>query len=410
MLSNEKQKQFARLAVEIGVNLQKGQILIINSPIECGEFARIIAETAFEAGAKDVFVYWKDEKLSKIRYQHADTETLVDIPEWMVAQKLYGVTQKAAHISITSDDPDIFEGIDAGKIKAYSTESSKKFIEFRKATMSNAVRWCIVPVPSVNWAKKIFPNCSDEQAVDKLWDAIAVTMRLNEKDPVKAWKEHNEKLEHRAKFLNEHNFEYIRMTNSKGTDLKVGLAEGHIWTGAGEKALDGINFTANMPTEEVFTAPHKYKVNGIVKSALPLVENGTVIDDFFIEFKDGRVCNFGAAKGYETLKNLVETDEGSHYLGEIALIGKHSPISELGILFYNTLFDENASCHLALGKGYPSTVKNGDKLTVEQLDKLGVNDSIEHCDFMVGTKDLHVEGIGYDGKVVALFEDGEWVI
>lgn len=147
------------------------------------------------------------------------------------------------------------------------------------------------------------------------------------------------------------------MTNSKGTDLKVGLAEGHIWTGAGEKALDGINFTANMPTEEVFTAPHKYKVNGIVKSALPLVENGTVIDDFFIEFKDGRVCNFGAAKGYETLKNLVETDEGSHYLGEIALIGKHSPISELGILFYNTLFDENASCHLALGKGYPSTVK-----------------------------------------------------
>ena len=235
MLSNEKQKQFARLAVEIGVNLQKGQILIINSPIECGEFARIIAETAFEAGAKDVFVYWKDEKLSKIRYQHADTETLVDIPEWMVAQKLYGVTQKAAHISITSDDPDIFEGIDAGKIKAYSTASSKKFIEFRKATMSNAVRWCIVPVPSVNWAKKIFPNCSDEQAVDKLWDAIAVTMRLNEKDPVKAWKEHNEKLEHRAKFLNEHNFEYIRMTNSKGTDLKVGLAEGHIWTGAGEK-------------------------------------------------------------------------------------------------------------------------------------------------------------------------------
>ena len=181
MLSNEKQKQFARLAVEIGVNLQKGQILIINSPIECGEFARIIAETAFEAGAKDVFVYWKDEKLSKIRYQHADTETLVDIPEWMVAQKLYGVTQKAAHISITSDDPDIFEGIDAGKIKAYSTASSKKFIEFRKATMSNAVRWCIVPVPSVNWAKKIFPNCSDEQAVDKLWDAIAVTMRLNER-------------------------------------------------------------------------------------------------------------------------------------------------------------------------------------------------------------------------------------
>ena len=163
--------------------------------------------------------------------------------------------------------------------------------------MSNAVRWCIVPVPSVNWAKKIFPNCSDEQAVDKLWDAIAVTMRLNEKDPVKAWKEHNEKLEHRAKFLNEHNFEYIRMTNSKGTDLKVGLAEGHIWTGAGEKALDGINFTANMPTEEVFTAPHKYKVNGIVKSALPLVENGTVIDDFFIEFKDGRVLQLRRGKG-----------------------------------------------------------------------------------------------------------------
>ena len=233
---------------------------------------------------------------------------------------------------------------------------------------------------------------------------------MNATGSVDAWQNHIETLEKRAEFLNYSRFEYIRFNNAKGTNLKVGLADEHVWISAREKAKDGVHFVANMPTEEVFTAPHRLKVDGVLKSAMPLCENGQIIDDFSLTFKDGEIVDYSAKTGYETLKKLIETDDGTKRLGEIALIGKNSPIAKSGILFFNTLFDENASCHLAIGKGYPTTIKDGDKLDLEQLKQLGLNDATDHFDFMIGTPDLSVTGIKKDGTEIKLFEDGEWII
>ncbi len=410
MLTHKQLTDFADLAIKVGVNLQKDQRLVVNCPIECADFARIISLQAFKAGAKDVSVLWNDEKLSRIRMENADIAALEDIPSWLVCQKKEIIEKNIAIISIVSSDPAIYEGIDIVKIKRYSKAHSIALKDYRNATMNNEVRWCVVSVPSAAWALKVFPNLSQKEAIDKLWEAIAVAMRLNEADPVKAWKEHVEKLTARAQFLNESNFDSIHLKNNKGTDLTVGLPAGHIWTAAGEVAKDGVMFTANMPTEEIFTVPHRNRVNGKVVNALPLSYNGVIIDGFFVEFNEGRAVNFGAKIGEPALKELINTDEGSHYLGEIALIGKYSPISNLKTMFYNTLFDENASCHLAFGKGYPSTIKGGESMTVEQLLQKGINDSVEHCDFMIGTPDLNVTGIRQDGSKVNLFVDGEWVI
>ena len=319
------------------------------------------------------------------------------------------VDKNMAIISISAGDPNIYAGVDPEKLQAKAIANKKATTYFYDAMMSNGMRWLVISVPTVAWAKKVFPNDSDSVAVDKLWDAIATTMRLGEENPTEAWSNHIATLNRRAKFLNEHNFDYIHMTSANGTDLKVGLAIGHIWTAAEEKAKDGIPFTANMPTEEIFTAPHKYKVDGVVKNALPLVNNGNVIDSFSLTFKDGKVVDYSAEVGYDALKNIIDTDEGSRHIGEIALIGKKSPISQLGIMFFNTLFDENASCHLALGKAYPTTVHNGTAMTKEELDEIGVNDSLEHCDFMIGSKDMKIVGVK-EGKETVLFLDGEWIV
>jgi aminopeptidase len=235
-------------------------------------------------------------------------------------------------------------------------------------------------------------------------------MRLDKDDPVKEWREHVATMKRHAEFLNKHNFEYLVIKNGLGTDLKVCLAIDHEWMPAEELAQDNIPFIANMPTEEIFTAPHKTKVDGVLKNALPLAYNGNIIDGFTIEFKDGKIVNYTADKGYVTLKGLIETDDGTHYLGEVALIGKNSPIAKSGLLFYNTLFDENASCHLAIGKAYPTNILGGEKLTTTELDKLGVNDSIEHVDFMIGTKDLKIVGETCDGTLITIFDDGDWAI
>ena len=274
--------------------------------------------------------------------------------------------------------------------------------------MSNAIRWCVISVPTLAWAKQVFPNSIDP--ISDLSTAIEKTMRLNTVNPLGAWEKHVQTLNRRSKFLNDKNFEFIHFKNKLGTDLMVGLCENHIWTCAEEKAKDGVPFVANMPTEEIFTAPHRLKVDGTLVSALPLCENGQIIDNFKITFKKGKIVDFSAEKGYQTLKHIIETDKGTRHLGEIALIGKNSPIAKSGILFYNTLFDENASCHLAIGKAYPTTIKGGEKLSKQQLKSLGVNDSIEHVDFMIGTPDINVTGIQKDGNKIPLFIDGEWVI
>ncbi len=408
MLTGKKLYDFAELVLGVGVNLQKGQGLEIVCPVEKSEVAVAFSEKAYEMGARIVNVRWSCEKTDRVNYLYAEEEALTDIPKWFVDSKNYLVKKGFCYVAIDAEDPSAFKDVPSEKLAAVSKKKSKLLKAFSDEVMSNGIRWCVVSVPTESWAKKIFPAAADP--VEELSFAIEKTMRLDEKNPLEAWQKHIDTLNRRAEFMNAKNFEYLHYTSANGTDLMLGLAENHVWVSAQEKAKDGVPFVANMPTEEIFTAPHKDKINGVVKSALPLSYNGQIIENFSFIFKKGKVVDFSAEKGYDVLKKLLETDAGTLSLGEAALIGKNSPIAKSGILFLNTLFDENASCHLALGKGYPTTVKGGAEMTVKELKKLGVNDSVEHVDFMIGSPDLSVTGIGYDKSETPLFVDGEWVI
>ena len=410
MLTKKQMENFAELAVRVGANMQKKQEVVIRCDVQCAEFAHLIAEKAYKFGAKRVHIQWEDEILDRLELLNATKSTLNKVPDYSVAQHKYFIKHKVCLIAIKAGNPNIFKGCKADKLATRQLAILKARQAFRNATMSNYLRWTLVSIPTTEWAKQVFPGEEPQVAVDKMWDAIGHIMRLDTPDPTAAWREHIATLHRRADFLNAHNFEYIHMTNARGTDLMVGLATDHQWIAAEEEGQDGIPFTANMPTEEIFTAPHNRKINGTVVNALPLVNNGNVIDNFSITFKDGKVVDYRAEVGYDALKAILTSDEGVLSLGEIALIGKLSPIAESGILFYNTLFDENASCHLAFGASYPTTVKNGNSLTPEELNERGMNQSIQHVDFMVGTKDINIDGIDYNGKIVPLFRDGEWVI
>ena len=408
MLKGKTLLDYAKLVLTIGVNLQKGQGLEIACPIEKSDIATALTEQAYALGAKIVRVRWENQQIDRLNYAHADLSALTDIPKWLVDSRNYLVEKGFCYVAVSADDPAAFKDIPAEKIGAVAKARAKALKKFSDAVMANGVRWCVVSVPTLAWAKQVFPNEKDsEQALS---NAIEKAMRLDTIDPLAAWQEHIATLEKRAEFLNYSNFEYIHFENAKGTNLKVGLCDDHVWISAREKAKDGVHFVANIPTEEVFTAPHRLKVNGVLKSAMPLFENGQIIDDFTIEFKDGKIIDYSAKVGYETLKQLIDTDSGTKRLGEIALIGKNSPIAKLNVLFYNTLFDENASCHLAIGKGYPTTVIDGDKLSIKELKEKGLNDASDHFDFMIGTPDLTVTGIKKDGAKIPLFKDGEWII
>ncbi len=408
MISGNVLHEYARLVLKVGVNLQQGQGLEISCPVEKSEVADVFCEEAYKAGAKIVQVRWQSENIDKINYLNADVNALTDIPKWFVDSKNYLVEKNFCYVAIAADDPNAFKEVPTDKLFEISKARSKALKKFSDCIMANGIRWCVVSVPTKAWAKMVFPNAENPES--ELSKAIVKTMRLDSTNPTKEWQEHVERLEKRANFLNSARFEYLHFKNSIGTDLKVGLADDHLWISAQEMAKDGVKFVANMPTEEVFTAPHRLKVNGTLVSAMPLCENGQLIDEFTITFKQGKIVDFDAKVGYDALKNLIETDSGTYRLGEVALIGKNSPIAKSGILFYNTLFDENASCHLAIGKGYPTTVINGEKLTLNELKEKGVNDSTEHVDFMIGTPDMEIVGIKKDGSKFVIFKDGEWTI
>lgn len=408
MFSDQKLKEFSRLVLRFGVNLQRGQGIEIACPVELKRVAEIFAETAYEFDASIVRIRWNDEVIDRINYSYASTYALTEVPRWFVENRNYLVEKKFCYVAFAAEDPNAFKGISAEKIAAVGKARGKALKKYSDAVMNNAIRWCVVSLPTLNWAKQVFPDAPNP--VSLLESAIEKTMRLDRPLPEKAWEEHVNALDKRAKFLNKHEFEYLHFKNSLGTDLKVYLADEHVWLSAKEKAKDGIEFIANMPTEEVFTAPHLAKTEGVVKSALPLNYNGNLIDDFSLTFRKGKVVDFSAKKGYDTLKELLRLDSGVKRIGEVALIGKNSPIAKQGILFYNTLFDENASCHLALGKAYPTTIKHGDEKSKSELKSLGANDSIEHVDFMIGTPDLNVIGVKKDGTVVPVFENGDWII
>ena len=408
MTNNLKLETFAHLVLQFGVNLQKGQPLELLCPTTKREVAVAFTKKAYDLGAKLVHVRWEDEEIDKINYLSASTETLSKVPKWVIESKNHLINENYCYVAISAEDPTAFKDVPPEKLAKISAEKSKALKKFSDQVMVNALRWCVISVPTKSWADVVFKG--DVKSEEKLSQAIEKCMRLDLDDPVSAWAEHVKKLNEHADFLNNKDFEYLHFTAKNGTDLKVGLAKNHVWLSAEEKAKDGVKFVANMPTEEVFTAPHKDHVDGIVKSALPLSFNGQIVDEFSLTFKKGKIVDYTAKVGYETLKGIIETDKGTKSIGEVALIGKNSPIAKSGLLFYNTLFDENASCHLAIGKAYPTTIKDGEKLTKTELKNLGANDSIEHVDFMIGTPDMTITGVTKSGEKVPVFIDGDWVI
>lgn len=402
-------KKYARLIVKTGINLQPNQTLVINSPIECAEFTRAIAQIAYQEGARDVVMNWKDELSSKIRFLQAPEEVFDEFPEWQKEFYLSYAQKGAAFISVAASDPELLKEVKPERVMKAQKASSTALKEYRERMMSNKNAWCVVSVPTAAWAKKVFSDLSEEAAIEKLWAAIYKTVRVDQENPVAAWEEHKENLKRSMDFLNSHNFKELHYKNSIGTDLRIELPDGHIWLAGSEFTPEGVEFIANMPTEEVFTLPKKTGVNGKVVSSKPLNYNGNLIEDFSLTFKDGKIIEYSAQKGQEILEKLIETDEGSHYLGEVALVPFDSPISNSNILFFNTLFDENASCHLAFGKAYPVCIKDGSDQDKDTLAGRGVNDSLVHEDFMIGTADLSITGITQSGETVSVFKNGNFV-
>ncbi|AHF06831.1 aminopeptidase [Desulfitobacterium metallireducens] len=401
-------EKYARLILQVGLNLRKDQTLFINSPIECAPITREIAEAAYREGARDVIINWKDELFSKIRYIYAPEEVFDEFPDWQKDMYMGYLQQGAAFLSISANDPELMKDVDPARLMKAQKTGSNALKEYREHLMSNKNVWCVISVPTASWAKKVFPQYDEAKGIEKLWDAILKTVRVDQSDPLKAWENHKNNLKNRMNYLNAQDIKSLHYQNSLGTNLTIELPEGHLWLGGSEFTPDGVEFVANMPTEEVFTLPKKTGVNGKVFSSMPLNYNGTLIDDFSFTFKEGRIVDFSAEKGYEALKNLIETDEGSHYLGEVALVPYDSPISNSKILFYNTLFDENASCHLAIGKAYPICLEGAATLNAKELEKAGVNDSLLHEDFMIGTADLEITGVTETGQQIPIFRNGNF--
>jgi len=402
-------EKYAELALVKGVNIQKNQALMINASIEGAEFVRIVVRKAYELGAKDVQVNWEDDELTLLKYKNAPEEVLQNVPEWRV--KLYNwiAEEKGAVLSIRGTNPDLLGEIDPSRVAMASKAAGEAMKKFRQYTMNDRITWSIVAIPKGDWAQKIFPGQTEEEAVANLWEAIFKIVRVDQDNPIEAWNKHNAKLEKARGILNEKRYKKLVFT-APGTDLEIELPEGHVWKGGSAISEDGTEFNPNIPTEEVFTMPHKYGVNGTVSSTKPLNYGGSLIDNFSLTFKDGKVVDFKAEQGEKVLEHLLNTDEGSRRLGEVALVPHESPVSQSGLIFYNTLFDENASCHIALGKAYPTNIEGGSDMNEDQLDKHGVNDSLSHVDFMIGSEKINIQGIKQDGTKEQVFKDGTWAI
>lgn len=408
MNHREKLIEYARLIVSTGANVQKDQTVVLNCSVENRDFGRLVVEDAYKAGAKDVVVFWNDVKTSRLRYDYASLEVLGNVPEWQAESRNYYANQKAAVISVTGSDPQAYLGVDSEKLKTSTQAVSRAFEPYYKKMMNSEFQWCVAAVPEGKWAMKVFPDLNEEEAVAKLWVAIFDSVRIGKEDAVAAWEAHNAFLSEKCRLLNNIHFDSLHYTNSIGTDFTLGLQKDHIWEGGGEFTSDQVYFFANMPTEEIFTTPDCYQGEGTLVSSLLLSYQGNLIEDFSITFHEGKVTDFKAEKGVEFLKMIIETEKGADRLGEVALVPYDSPISNTGILFYDTLFDENAACHFALGECYPTTIKDGGTMTEEALLAVGANQSRTHVDFMIGTNDLEITGITKDGREIELFKNGNW--
>ncbi|TDL98254.1 aminopeptidase [Macrococcus brunensis] len=405
----EKLKKYAELVVKVGLNVQKGQKVSISADIDAIDFVRAVTKAAYEVGAVEVIQDLTDGPSTQMKYEYAPIETFKKTYEYQKQRIDTHLEERVAHLRIYSQTPELLKNADPEKIAANATALGELNKDFARAVGRFDFSWCIVAFPNVAWAELVFPDLKGEEARTKLLDAMIAAVRADQADPVLAWEEHNRNLNARARLLTEKGFDRLHY-KSERTDVEIGLNQHHIWMGASAVNAEGVEIQVNMPTEEVFTSPDFRRVNGIIGNTRPLSYNSAIIDDFKLTFKDGSVTDFEAGVGYDVLKNMLETDAGARRLGEIALVPDDSPISNSGILYYNTLFDENASCHVALGRSFPGALKEGKALSKEDLEAHGLNQSLIHVDFMIGGPDLSIEGIHKDGTKEFIFKDGNWVI
>ncbi|MBP1931373.1 aminopeptidase [Ammoniphilus resinae] len=401
--------RYAELAVRVGVNVQPGQTLVVTAPLTSVDFVRMVARKAYEAGAKNVHFEWNDDELTRIKYDMAPNEAFKEFPAWRAKGFEEMAENGAAFLSIIASNPDLLKGVDPERISNANKASGQAMQGFRSYAMADKISWSVIAVPSPAWAAKVFPDLDETKAVEALWEAIFKATRTDLDDPVGAWKDHTSTLDDKAKFLNDKRYRYLHY-EAPGTKLSIELPAKHLWVSGGSVNEKGTTFVANMPTEEVFTTPLRGGVNGVVSSTKPLNYGGNLIENFSLTFENGKIVDYTAESGYETLKRLVETDEGSQYLGEVALVPHQSPISNTNLIFFNTLFDENASCHLAIGNAYAFCLEGGKSMSKDELAENGLNASITHVDFMIGSAELNIDGETADGKREALFRKGNWAI
>lgn len=405
-----KLQQYAELLVKVGMNVQPKQPVFIRSSVETLELTHLIVEEAYHCGASDVRVVYSDPTLKRLKFENESVEHFAnhELKSYDVEARMDYVKRGAANLALISEDPDLMDGIDSQKLQAFQQQNARAFKGYMESVQKNQFPWVVAAFPSKAWAKRVYPELSVEEAYIKFIDEVFDIVRIDGNDPVENWRQHIANLSVYAQKLQQKNYHALHYV-SEGTDLTVGLAKNHIW----EDATSYVNgkeqaFIANIPTEEVFTAPDRNRVDGYVTNKLPLSYNGTIIDQFKLMFKDGEIIDFSAEKGEAVLKDLINTDEGSRRLGEVALVPDDSPISNRNTIFYNTLFDENAACHLAIGSAYAFNIQGGTEMTVEEKIASGLNDSNVHVDFMIGSSDLTIYGIFEDGSKELVFENGNW--
>ena len=407
MTLTELQSEYAALVIREGVNIQPGQRLVINCPVEGAYFARLCAKAAYDAGCREVLMNWNDDLLTRYKYLYASDEVFDSVNAWdvLMAETVSG--EGAAWLSIAAQNPENLKDVDKDRIRRAQVTRGQALKLFREREMRNDFPWCVCSIPSVAWAKAVFPDLEPGAAVQKLWEEILKACHVDGGDARANWKAHTEELKRHIERLNAYNFHTLHYTNSLGTDLTVELPAGHFWAGGDEKAASGVRFAANIPTEEVFTLPKRDGVNGKVVAAKPLSLSGTIVDGFWFVLRDGKIVEVHARQGEEVLRHALSMDEGASFFGEVALVPYDSPISRSGLLFLNTLFDENASCHFAFGAAYPC-IYGSETMSEDELKQRGMNFSMTHVDFMVGTADLSITGTTYAGKEIPVFVNGSF--
>ena len=399
-------REYAKLVVRTGVNIQKGQTLIVHAGLDQPEFVAMVVEEAYKAKAKEVIVEWSYQPLTKIHARYKTLKTMSTVHEWELARLEHYCEVLPARLHLVSADPDGLKGVNMAKISK-ANQITHPILKPYRDRRDNKEQWCIAAVPGVAWAKKVFPGQPKGKAVEMLWEAILSAARVTD-DPIKAWDDHNANLLARCDHLNALKIQSLHYTADNGTDFTVGMISKGVWRGGGDTSLQGIYFNPNMPTEEVFISPKRGEAEGIVHSTMPLSYRGQLIDKFWMRFEGGKAVEVGAEVGEDVPKDMVSMDEGAAYLGECALVPVDSPISRSGILFYNTLFDENASCHLAMGRGYADTIEGFETMTREECNAIGLNESMIHVDFMIGCDSMNIDATCADGSVVRIFENGNW--